>query len=83
MLRRPTASRVVDRLAGAAVPVIAVLGAFGVGALMIHLLGASPVEGFKALEGAFGGRAELAETAAKATPLLLVGTGICTPSPGG
>ncbi len=45
---------------------------------MIWLLGASPVEGYKALlEGAFGGRAELAETALKATPLLLVGTGIC------
>ena len=45
---------------------------------MIWLLGASPWEGFKALlEGAFGGRAQLAETALKATPLLLVGTGIC------
>ena len=36
------------------------------------------MEGYAALlEGAFGGRAELAETAVKATPLLLVGTGIC------
>jgi simple sugar transport system permease protein len=78
VLRRPTASRLLDRLAGAAVPVIAVLGAFSIGAVMIHLLGASPVEAFQALfEGAFGGRAELAETAVKATPLLLVGTGIC------
>ena len=65
-------------LGGAAVPVGAVLGAFAVGALMIWTLGASPVEGFAALlEGAFGGRSELAETALKATPLLLVGTGIC------
>ena len=72
-------ARSADRhLSGAAVPVGAVLGAFAVGALMIWLLGASPVEGYKALlEGAFGGRAELAETALKATPLLLVGTGIC------
>jgi simple sugar transport system permease protein len=65
-------------LSGAAVPVGAVLGAFAVGALMIWLLGASPVEGFSALlEGAFGGEAELAETALKSIPLLLVGTGIC------
>ena len=65
-------------LSGAAVPLVAVLGAFAVGALMIWLLGASPVEGFSALlAGAFGGASELAETALKATPLLLVGTGIC------
>ena len=45
---------------------------------MIWLLGASPWEGYKALfSGAFGGRSELADTALKATPLLLVGTGIC------
>ena len=74
-----TADRhLVQRLSGAAVPVIAALGAFVVGAVMIWLLGASPVEGFKALfSGAFGGRAELADTAVKATPLLLVGAGIC------
>ena len=45
---------------------------------MIVALGADPWAGFKALlDGAFGGRAELADTAVKATPLLLVGTGIC------
>jgi general nucleoside transport system permease protein len=66
------------RLGGVAVSLIALLGAFFVGALMIWLLGASPREGFAALfEGAFGGRTQLAETAVKATPLLLVGTGIC------
>jgi simple sugar transport system permease protein len=68
----------VQRLSGAMVPVIAALGAFAVGALMIWLLGASPLEGYKALlSGAFGGRSELADTAVKSTPLLLVGTGIC------
>jgi general nucleoside transport system permease protein len=65
-------------LTGAGVPLVAVAAAFAVGALMIHLLGASPAEGFSALlDGAFGGRSELADTAIKATPLLLVGTGIC------
>jgi simple sugar transport system permease protein len=66
------------RLSGLVVSLVAVAGAFAVGGLMIWLLGASPVEGFSALlEGAFGGRSELAETAVKATPLLLVGVGIC------
>jgi simple sugar transport system permease protein len=67
-----------SRLSGAAIPVVAALGAFAVGAAMITLLGASPAEGFGALvDGAFGGTSELADTALKATPLLLVGTGIC------
>lgn len=66
------------RLSGVTVPVVAIVGAFAIGALMIYLLGASPWEGFRALlDGAFGGRTQLAETAVKATPLLLVGTGIC------
>ena len=73
-----TADRHLTSRLGAMVPLIAALGAFAVGAVMIWLLGASPREGFKALfSGAFGGRSELADTALKATPLLLVGTGIC------
>ena len=45
---------------------------------MIIGLGANPLEGYKELLiGAFGGTEELAESAAKAMPLLLVGTGIC------
>ncbi len=45
---------------------------------MILGLGANPIEGYKELlAGAFGGTDELAESAAKAMPLLLVGTGIC------
>ena len=74
---RPAERHLTSRL-GVMVPLIAALGAFAVGAVMIWLLGASPWEGFKALiSGAFGGRSELADTALKATPLLLVGTGIC------
>lgn len=70
--------RVAHLLSGVAVPAVAALGAFALGAVMIYLLGASPIEGFRALfDGAFGGRSELADTAVKATPLLLVGTGIC------
>ena len=69
---------IVESLSGPLVSIGAVLLAFLCGALMIVALGADPWAGFKALlDGAFGGRAELADTAVKATPLLLVGTGIC------
>lgn len=65
-------------VAGVAVAVGAVLAAFAVGAVMIVLLGANPFESYAALlDGAFGGRRELATTAVRATPLLLVAVGIC------
>lgn len=72
-------SGVVSRLGtGPTVSIAAVAAAFAVGALMILALGANPWRGFTALvDGAFGGRQEFADTATKATPLLLVGTGIC------
>lgn len=45
---------------------------------MILALGANPIDGLGAiLDGAFGTRERLATTAVRATPLLLVGTGIC------
>jgi simple sugar transport system permease protein len=45
---------------------------------MLLLLGANPIEAYAALvEGAFGSNNNLAETAVKAVPLLLVGLGIC------
>jgi general nucleoside transport system permease protein len=73
--RRP---RLVDVLTGPLVSIAAVVLAFACGAVMIAVLGADPWDGFVALvDGAFGGRSELADTAVKATPLLLVGTGIC------
>jgi len=47
------------------------------GAVMILVLGANPIDGLVAIiEGAFGTRERLATTAVRATPLLLVGTGI-------
>lgn len=69
---------VAARLAGPSVSLAAVGLAFVCGALMILALGANPWRGATALvDGAFGGRTELADTITKATPLLLVGTGIC------
>jgi len=66
------------RISGVLIGVSAVLLALLIGAAMILGLGANPLEGYKELlAGAFGGTDELAESAAKAMPLLLVGTGIC------
>jgi len=59
-------------------PVLATLAALAIGAIMLLLLGVSPIEAYRAmLEGAFGSTNALAETLVKATPLLLVGLGIC------
>ncbi|HSR33371.1 MAG TPA: ABC transporter permease [Anaerolineae bacterium] len=73
-MKRFNASRIMDAL----LPVFATLAALAVGAVMLVLLGANPITAYGALiEGAFGSGNSLAETAAKAVPLLLVGLGIC------
>ena len=65
------------RALGGVVPLGAALVAFLFGAIMILALGANPLDGLVAMiEGAFGTRERLAVTAIRATPLLLVGTGI-------
>jgi len=62
----------------ALLPLLAALAALAVGALMLLVLGANPWQAYGALwEGAFGSTNALAETIVKATPLLLVGLGIC------
>jgi ABC-type uncharacterized transport system permease subunit len=66
------------RLTDALMPVLATLSALAIGAVMLFLLGANPGDAYKAMvEGAFGSPNALAETLVKATPLLLVGLGIC------
>ncbi len=66
-----------SKIVGSAVPLLAAFAAFLVGALMLLVLGASPLDGLKAiLDGAFGSGERLAATAVKATPLILVGAGI-------
>ena len=71
-------SEAVSKIADALLPVFATLAALAVGALMLLALGANPLEAFGALiEGAFGSQNALADTVVKATPLLLVGLGIC------
>lgn len=67
-------SQIVDAL----LPVLAVLAALVVGAVMLLLMGANPIRAYGALlEGAFGSTNAVAETAVKAVPLLLVALGIC------
>jgi len=70
--------RVVRRVMGPLVPLTATVAALLVGAAMVWGFGGDPVEGYRAMfTGAFGGISEFADTTVKATPLLLVGVGIC------
>jgi len=67
-----------DSFFDALLPVFATFAALGVGAIMLFVLRVSPIEAYGALwEGAFGSTNAMAETLVKATPLLLVGLGIC------
>ena len=76
--RRLSQSEWASRLIDALLPVFATLAALLVGAAMLLFLKVNPIEAYKALwEGAFGTANALAETLVKATPLLLVGLGIC------
>lgn len=78
--RYPFLSRLFDTL----LPVLATLAALAVGAVMLLLLGANPIAAYTALlNGAFGSQNALADTIVKATPLLLVGLGICIAFRGG
>lgn len=62
----------------ALLPLFATLAALIVGAIMLIILDVNPIVAYGALlEGAFGNTNALAETLVKATPLLLVGLGIC------
>ena len=67
-----------SKLFDASLPILATLAALLVGAVMLLLLKVNPIEAYKAMwEGAFGSQNAIAETLVKATPLLLVGLGIC------
>jgi len=73
-----------DSLYNLLMPFLAAVAALAVGAIMLVLLKVNPVEAYSALwDGAFGSKNALADTVVKATPLLLVGTGICVAFRGG
>ncbi|MAJ88268.1 MAG: ABC transporter permease [Acidimicrobiaceae bacterium] len=68
----------VTSIVGWLVPIVAVLAALIVGAIMLLTLDADPIDGYRAMvSGAFSGADNLADTAVKSMPLLLVGVGIC------
>ncbi len=69
---------------GPLMPVLAVIAALIAGAIMLLLLGVNPFVAYAALiEGAIGSPNAIADTLVKATPLLLVGAGICIAFRGG
>jgi len=62
----------------AAVPILAMLAAFTVGAVLLLLLNVNPFTAYAALiNGAFGSTYSITQSLVKATPLLLVALGIC------
>jgi len=66
-----------SRFLGYLVPVAAVVLALLIGAVMLAILGANPLEGLEAMfRGAFGSGTALTSTVLKATPLLFVAVGI-------
>ncbi|MFN8457278.1 MAG: ABC transporter permease [Anaerolineae bacterium] len=66
------------------IPLGAVALALVIGAIMLLALGADPIKAYQALfEGAFGNTNAFADTLVRATPLLLVGVGICISFRGG
>ncbi len=82
LMTRTSAS--LGRILDALLPLLATLAALAVGAVMLVLLGADPVQAYAALlDGAFGSQNAVADTLVKATPLLLVGLGICIAFRGG
>ena len=65
-------------------PVLAMVIALVVGVLLLLLLGTDPFEAYSALiQGALGNVSGITQTLTKATPLLLVGLGICIAFRGG
>jgi len=74
----------IEAILSALAPLLAALLALLIGAVMLLLLGTSPVQAYTAMiAGAFGSANALADTLVKATPLLFVGLGICIAFRGG
>lgn len=73
MMKRFATAQLIDAL----LPIMAVVGALIVGAIMFFMLVANLIDVYQAmLLGAFANKNGLADTLVKATPLLLVGLGI-------
>lgn len=84
MLSLSSQKSVLQKIFDISLPFLATLAAFAVGAVMLLLLGANPLEAYGSMAtGAFGSTNALADTVVKATPLLLVALGICIAFRGG
>ena len=58
-------------------PVMGVVIGLLIGALLIYIAGADPIESYiTMLKGAFGGKRQLTETILKATPIMIIGLGM-------
>ncbi|MEZ4716670.1 MAG: ABC transporter permease [Caldilineaceae bacterium] len=58
-------------------PLVGALVGLGIGAVLIWLAGANPLEAYRAmLDGALGGRRQIVETLLKIGPLLIMGLGL-------
>jgi general nucleoside transport system permease protein len=67
-----------SRLNAIFVPLMAGGLGLAIGAVMLQLLGANPIDAYSAMaRGAFGSTNAIADTMVKATPLLFVGLGTC------
>jgi simple sugar transport system permease protein len=66
-----------SRAAAILVPVLSLFLALVLGGILLALVGANPIETYKAmLVGAFGSRYAISETLVKAVPLMLTGLGV-------
>jgi len=84
MADRVGMKRALNRTIEALLPLLAVPVAFLIGAIMLAVLGANPLEAYGALlKGGFGDVSGITQTLVKATPLLLVGLGVCIAFRGG
>lgn len=84
MPEKPDYKDILNRTIDALLPLIAVPLAMLVGAIMLLFLKVNPLTAFGALfQGAFGDVSAITQTLVKATPLLLVGLGICIAFRGG
>jgi len=83
--KRKTNRQFLDRIVNnILLPLVAVLLAFLVGAVILLLQGENPIEAYTAMiVGAFGSKNGLADTLVKAVPLMLVGLGIAIAFRGG
>ncbi len=73
-----------NQIFDAIIPLFATLLALFIGVFVLEALGKDPIAAYKALfDGGFGNQRALIQTTIKATPLLLVGIGVCIAFRGG